>query len=291
MSENGEGMDSSVESFPERFNSLLTGIDSLPTLPTILWEVQAALHQKQNGSTEIAQVIEQDLSLTANILRLANSAHYGSSNRFVSVVDAVTRIGLREIGRLVNATLMIDTFSGLENSLDYTEFWSHSLQVAEVAGLLADQNPDATSLLATEAYMLGLLHDVGKLLLDQYFAEDFKRSRAYAVEHNRSDSEAERSVLSMDHGEMAAGLLELWNLQPALIEAVRFQHNVEASDGDVRRDAELVCHADAICHLYLDGELNEDSLLHPSFSLEYVGLDGVIKLLEQTQERSAVLLS
>jgi putative nucleotidyltransferase with HDIG domain len=291
MSEAGGVQDQSSEDFATRFKLVVSSIESLPTLPTILWEVQAALHERQNGSVEIAQVIEQDPSLTGNILRLANSAYFGSATRYVSVVDAVTRIGMRQIGRLVNATLMIDTFSALENTLDYKEVWLHSLQVAEVSGLLADHNPDSTSLLSTDAYMLGLLHDIGKLMLDQYFEEDFAQSRMYVDEHGCPDAEAERSTLGMDHGEMAAELMEYWNLQSSLIESVRYHHNVEACSEEHRANAELISHADGIWHLYRGGELNEDALAHESFSLGDFDLEELLQTLKRAGERASALLS
>ncbi len=157
--------------------------------------------------------------------------------------------------------------------------------------MLVNQNPYSSSLLPTEAYMLGLLHDVGKLVLDQYFESDFERSRAYAVEHECSDAEAECATIGMDHGEIAAGLLELWNLQPALIEAVRFHHNLDASGEDDRANAELVCYADTLLHVYLRGELSDEKLIHPTLSLDEIGLNDLVQMLDQAKERAQLLVS
>lgn len=278
------------DDFLGRFNIVIASVISLPTLPTIIWEVQGALQDKENGAPEIAHVIEQDPSLTGNILRLSNSVYFASSSRIVSVADAVTRIGLREIGMLANATIMIDTFSQLENTLDYKEFWRHSLQVAEIAGLLIEQNTEKTSLMPTEAYMLGLLHDVGKLLLDQYFEADFVRSRTYAEEHSCPDADAEYRTLGMEHGEVAARLMDLWNLPLHFIEAVRYHHNVDSAPEQHAVNAELVRHADALWHLNDQGTLTEEALAHPTFSLKDYGLEALTKLLNRSKDRADVLV-
>jgi putative nucleotidyltransferase with HDIG domain len=283
--------DETSEQFEERLSAVLSTIQGLPTLPTILWEVQAALQDRDNGSAEIASAIEQDPSLTANILRLANSAFFGSSTRFVAVVDAVTRIGLREISRMVNAILLIDTFAGLENTLDYKEFWCHSILVAEVAGMLAEENPRSTSLMASEAFMIGLLHDVGKLLLDQYFEDEFSRSRAYAVENGCTDAEAERATLGVDHGRIAAELMEYWNLQGNLIESVRGHHNVAECDEEHRMSAELVRYADELCHLYDRDELTVENLAHDDLSICDEDLIGFKAILDRAKERALTLLA
>ena len=126
--------------FAAGFELIVASIDSLPTLPAILWEIQAALQNPRSGSAEISMVIEQDQSLTANILRLANSAYFGSSDRYVSITEAVTRIGLREIENLVSATLVVELFSELGEAMDETDFCCHNLQVAEAASFLTERN-------------------------------------------------------------------------------------------------------------------------------------------------------
>ena len=178
------------QDFLTTFDSLLTSLDSLPTLPAILWELQAELQDSRNGSAEIAAAIEQDPSLTANILRLANSAYFGTSDRYFSITEAVARIGLREIENVVSATFVIDVFTKIGESSDYSDLWRHSLQVATATDFLTERNPTTSPFLSSEAYITGLLHDVGKLILRQYFEEYFERVSAYAAEISCGDAEA-----------------------------------------------------------------------------------------------------
>jgi len=281
----------SEEDFKTRFESFMSIVEGLPTLPSILWEVQATLKNRNSGSEEIAYVIEQDLSLTGNILRLANSAYFGSGERFISVVDAVTRIGQREIERMVSSTLIVDTFSEMGQSMDYTEFWCHNIQVAEIVSLIADLNPDRTSMLTSEIYMVGLLHDVGKLLLDQYFAEEFILSRKYAEDHKISEVEAELTILGMEHGEMGACLMEYWGMSSQMVETIRYNHRTEKCPEEFRADAELISFSNVLSNAHCEGVLNEEIMQHPTLNLGEMDMKSLIKLLDTAKERGLTLVT
>lgn len=287
---NGEIV-SETEEFEERFKSLMADVEGLPTLPNILWEVQASMKNKANGSLEIAMVIEQDLSLTGNILRLANSARFGGGERFISVADAVTRIGQREIERMINSTLLIDVFSEMSRGMDYTDFWCHNIQVAEIVILIADLNPGKTSLISNEVYMVGLLHDVGKLLLDQYFQEEFFWVREYCATQGCSHAEAELKLLGMEHGAMGACLLEYWNLSPQMIETIRYHHCVENCPEEHRADAALIRFGNELLHAHEYGELSEESLKHPIFDMGEVSVEALGALIQSSKDRALTLMA
>ncbi len=278
------------EDFAASLAATLSSIDSLPTLPAILWEIQAALQNPENGSPEIALVIEEDPSLTANILRLANSAYFGSGERYFSIADAVTRIGLREIEKVIHTTFVMDLFSELGESIDESDFCCHSLQAAEAASFLTGQNLESAPFLASEAYIAGLLHDVGKLILHEYFPEDFKRVSEYKARVSCGDEEAERQTLGVDHGEIGALLLESWNLDRDLVEAVRWHHRVDSCDEEHCTHAETVRYADSLCHLHQQGELVDTELDHPFLSLEGEEVESFVGSLDEAKERALMLL-
>jgi len=256
-----------IENFPELYEDVFSSIDDLPTLPEILWELQGAIQNTQNGSLEIAIIIEKDPSLAVNVLRLANSAFFGAGEKFLSIKDAVTRVGLKEIERLARTVLVIDTFSNVAETMDHVLFWRHSLQVAAIAEFLADRNADHCTLIPEEAYTAGLLHDIGKLLLDQYFPEEFKKVRVYNDLIASTDAEAEQFVLGIDHGRVGAGLMEFWNLEENIVEAVRWHHAPDSAKAGQQADAELVRFADAIWHSRAQDKLDEAALEHPTFTL------------------------
>ncbi len=278
--------------FEAGFEAFLTSITGLPAIPTILWEIQAALHNPRSGAHEIALVIEQDASLTANILRLANSAYFSMGGRYISVTEAVTRIGLREIENLVSATFVIELFGEMGESFDQYDFCIHSLQVAEAANFLTEQNPEGSPFLSSEAYIAGLLHDVGKLILREYFADDFKRVSAYKTRHGCGDVEAERNTLGVDHGEIGARLLELWNLDEKLVEAVCWHHRVDSCCEEYRACPETVRYADSLCHLHQEGEiLILDTVFeHPFLGLETADAKSLLRIMDDSKERALLLL-
>ncbi len=276
--------------FTTGLESLLSSIDSLPIFPAILWEIQAALENPLHGSYEIAMVIEQDASLTANILRLANSAAFGSGEKYVSIAEAVTRVGLREIEKMVSAALVIDLFAEIGESRSETDFCSHCLQVAGAADFLTEKHLESSPFLSSEAYVAGLLHDVGKLILRTYFSNDFKRVAAYATQFSCGDAEAERQTLGVDHGEIGALLLEFWDLDERLVEAVRWHHRVDSCAEEHRACAETVWYADSLCHLHQQGEIPETEFRHSSLGLESADAESFIRNLDESKERARLLI-
>ncbi len=256
----------SAEGFGARLDALVVRIDQLPTLPQILWEIVAQLQDSQNAAADLASAIEDDPSLTANVLRLVNSAHYGFSERFISVRDAVVALGRREIERLVGAAAVIDTFgsSGPRGSMDYTAFWIHSLQVAEAAEHVSTLHYTLSPFAPSEAYLAGLLHDIGKLIMSQFLSEDWDCAVEHAAREGRGLASAERTVLGMDHGEVAARLMEAWGFPPAIVEGTRWHHRVADLPQQPQRahHAEVIALADDICHDFDRGFFPDETHAH-----------------------------
>lgn len=280
------GQELKVENFPELYENEFSSIEDLPTLPEILWELQGAIQNPLNGSQEIAIIIEKDPSLAVNVLRLANSAFFGAGEKFLSIKDAVTRVGLKEIERLARTVLVIDTFSNVAMAMDHALFWKHSLQVAAIAEFLADRNSDRCSMIPEEAYTAGLLHDVGKLLLDQFFPEAFEKVCAYKDLIASTDAEAEKFVLGIDHGEVGAGLMEFWSLEGNIIDSVRWHHAPDSAEDGQKVDAELIRFADAIWHLRTQDELTDAALEHSLFTLTPDDLEVLMAKLDEIEINS-----
>lgn len=237
-----------MPAFRESFAMQLRQLDKLPMLPQMLWELEAAFQNPVMGAIEIADLIEKDLSLTATLLKICNSAFFRGSAEFVTVRDAVVRIGLRETRRLTRTMLLVDALSSAETTMDYAEFWRHGLLVAVAAEYLQEHAFRESPLLPDEAYLAGLLHDIGKLVLDQYFEPENDRVSAYEDEHRCPRVDAERAVLGTDHGYVGAELLELWGLPVNMIEPVRWHHAVDGAPEQWRAAARVIQTADTVCH-------------------------------------------
>jgi HD-like signal output (HDOD) protein len=211
----------------------LNSITGLPTLPEIALRVQGLIFSEEGCAVKLSRIIEQDPSLTAVILRVANSGFYGGGSRISSIPTAITRLGYNEIGHIIMATSIIKTFVRKSGFLDYRLFWRHALTAAHMAHITSRFS--GTKFTADERqtlYLSGLLHDIGILIYDQFFPQEFEEILAYAMKYEVSYLEAEAAVAPKEtHAVIGAALLEIWKLCPATISGVRFHHAPErASD-------------------------------------------------------------
>ena len=190
----------------------LNGITNLPTLPEIALKVQGMVFSDDGCAFELARIIEQDPSLSAKILQVANSSFYGAASRITAVPTAITRLGFNEIGHIVIAT-----------------FWRHALTAAHMAFSTSKISGAGFTKEETETlYLSGLLHDIGILIYDQFFHEEFSEIMSYAVANEVSYLEAEAAVAPKEtHAALGAALLEMWKLSPPAINGVRFHHAPE----------------------------------------------------------------
>lgn len=165
---------------------------------------------------ELASAIASDQALTAKTLRLANSAYYGFPRRITTVRDAVVLLGFRAVRAATVATCLVDAIPG-SNTLDYTAFWHYSLTVGSTAELLSRAEANGQD----EAFTAGVLHNVGRLALDQFVPDGFAESVYRSREHHMTLPDAERAVLGYTDAELGGALAEFWNFPPPLVDAVR----------------------------------------------------------------------
>ncbi|MBD3343711.1 MAG: HDOD domain-containing protein [Chitinivibrionales bacterium] len=206
----------------------ISKIEELPTLPRILFQVQSIVDSDEGDAKRLGRVIEQDPSLTAKVLKVANSAFFSSpSHRISSIPLAVTRIGFNEVRNLAMAVSLIREFSPQSNDLDYKKFWHHSVAAGYLAQVIADH---AQVVMPQDeryrCFLAGLLHDIGILIFDQFFHSEFLQIIRYSEMSSCSFLEAERVVARKDaHPFVGGTLLELWKMDSIVISGVRFHHD------------------------------------------------------------------
>jgi len=233
--------------FIEGLQGLLKSGTQLPTLPTIVFQVHAVLDDDRKGAADVAALIERDPALTARLLRAANSAFYaGGSERVASVYAAIQRIGLDQVRALCLVLAVVQALGSRRRALNHETLWGHSGAVGAVARYLW-VSTHGTGVAADDVYVAGLLHDVGLLVLDQFFAEEFDRLAGLRQEIELPLWQHEEDLLGMDHGEVGGLLLGSWSLPASVVDAVTYHHRPEDAPAKHRKVCEVVQAAELLC--------------------------------------------
>jgi HD-like signal output (HDOD) protein len=214
-----------VPEYRDRVVQVLTVLEGLPTVPRVIHEVLRLTADDDASASDLAELIGEDQSLTARLLRVANSAYFGHSREVATVSQAVVLVGF---GRVRSAALAVAAHHALRggDAAFSTALWRHALITSEVArhltAVTASGDPD-------EAAVSGLLHDVGKLALETICPVEYALCRA-KVREGQSLLEAETAGLGITHAEIGSRLLMHWNLPLPLVLAAAGHHMPEPGE-------------------------------------------------------------
>jgi HD-like signal output (HDOD) protein/CheY-like chemotaxis protein len=207
----------------ERLKTLVRQMKHLPSIPTLYTQVVKKISRPDTSVEEIGALIGRDISMTAQVLKLANSAFFGLQQQLSSPEEAVAYLGLDTIKSLVLSIHAFSQFDKAETgALKIAALWSHSLQVASSAKRISKlEGQDAKS--AEEAFTAGLLHDIGKLVLAINLPNEY--SEAVRLAHTGLELPlAEHQVFSFNHADVGGYLIGLWGLPVPVVEAVALHH-------------------------------------------------------------------
>ncbi len=240
-------MRGSVTTFPTRLEGLFTSGKQLPTLPSLVLEVQRALANEMSGLRDIGAIIERDPALTARVLRVANSTAFSRGDAVTTVRDAIGRLGIANVRALCLTVGIVRAFGQNAGGLDHARYWEHSAAVGLVAERLAGLSRRYGSVDDGEAYTAGLLHDVGLLIEDQFFSGDFAEVQSATDADMAPRYRVEIDLLGMDHGGIGGRMLERWAL-PAVVQwSVACHHRPEDAPAEAAALAAIVWGAEALC--------------------------------------------
>lgn len=201
----------------------LRDANDLPTLPTIAFEVSRLANDPLAGMSEIVRIIRNDPSMTSKILRVSNSAFYGMPRRVESLNMALVVLGMREVSNLVTSISVLKAFPSKDsNDLFVREtFWEHSAGTGEISRVLAAK---LQMRLHGIEFTSGLLHNIGKIVLHQYYPNELSEAFKIAETEHLPSIVAEQRVLGTDHAEVGAWLAEKWSLPNSIVESIRYHH-------------------------------------------------------------------
>lgn len=198
----------------------------LPSLSTINSALRELLGSDQRYTSQIAEVIRRDPSLTARLLRLVNSVYYGLSTPVNSIEEAVFYLGVRQIRQLVMVTPVIEDFQRLAGNAPFPwrDFWQHCIGTAILTReIISGIQPSIDEV----DYVGGLVHDVGKIALAAACPEHFELVFNPQVKASGDALTRERQIVGLDHAEIGALYLQSHNLPDALVEVARHHHQPE----------------------------------------------------------------
>ncbi len=208
----------------ESLKRLVMQTESLPSLSNLYAEIMEALRSPNVSIKKIGQIISKDLGMTAKILQLVNSAFYGFHRRISDPAEAATILGLNAIKALVLTYSLFSSFKhGSLHKFSPYALWKHSLMVGSFAKQIAKiENYPLKAI--DDAFVAGMLHDLGKLVLAISLPERYNKKLTLIQEKNISHLEAEQEIFNGTHAEVGAYLIGLWGIADPICEALAFHH-------------------------------------------------------------------
>ena len=211
------------QNIKQRTEAVLSAIKSLPSIPKAVFEVTKLLNNPKTSTSQLAEVMSKDHGLTAKVLAIANSPLYGIKRKVSSIEFAILVLGFQEIKNIIMALSFVETMKAIPaHYFDPMEFWLHSLVVGTGAKGISQHLGFE---FGSEAFVAGLFHDVGVLVIYNYFNPEFKQIIETASAENLNILEAEKKILGLSHQEIGKYLAEKWNLPLQLCDAIYYHHN------------------------------------------------------------------
>ncbi len=262
-------------------DKIIEEIEELPPLNQVVRKIHEMIAGSNASAKEIADVIETDQVIATEVLKIANSAYYGMIGKISSIQRALIVLGFNTLGEIV-------TLVGIKGTLNRTlpgygydtkELWNHSLSVAIGAKIIAESKYPA---LKNEAYTAGLIHDVGKIILDPYVLMLKDQIELYMEKEEKTYLEAEDHFFSFNHADVASGICEKWNIPEFLANAIKCHHSPAKSQ---KNELAYILHmADQSARLLGEGYDDDDFLYTlEAGTMDFLGLkqEDVSKILTE----------
>lgn len=276
---------------------LLKKIRDIPSLPEVVNRIIQLLGKPNTPASQIADLIAYDPGLTSRVLRMVNSAAYGFQRQISSVQHGIMILGFNTVRGLVLSTSIFKMLASRSSTgaLEHKDIWEHSIATAIAAKITSRYLgiPDAD-----DAFSAGMLHDVGKMVLDLYFTSDYlpvinEAKKKNMAPHGKTFMALEKEMLGMSHTEIGAALAAKWKLPVAINQVIEFHHAPEraklcqplvfavalanelaqylAIDEAERGDVKDFCSPEILAHFALEKEMLEKLAAHIEEELSTTG--------------------
>jgi len=217
----------------------------LPSAPAVVHQLTSLLAKDSVGSHRIAQIVATDQAFTAKTLKLVNSPFYGFARQITSIEEAITMLGVSTLQQLLLTTSVVGSLKTDCTVLTMDDFWMHSFSVGVFAKqLLHTANPDTRN----EAFVCGVMHDIGRLLLMRMDTD--KYVRFYDKGESVADLEKEASWFGTDHQKAGQILAQKWNFPSSFVAAIAYHHQPDQAPTSNKLLVSAIHIADIICQAF-----------------------------------------
>lgn len=260
-----------------KISLVLRKVKDIPSLPEVVTKVMELVSNPSSSAAELSKVIAHDPGLTSRVLRLVNSAYYGFPKQISSVQQAIMILGFTTMRGLVLSTSIFKIFTPKDSktgkTIDYVKFWKHSISTALCSRVVARASGMTE---VGDAFSSGILHDIGKVVLDQYdhtdYVEVFKKLR---FNYSSKDLlETEDDIIGITHADIGYRVADKWNLPVTLSESIRCHHT----------PLEAVSYTKIVCVIYM-ANIIANMIEKPYIPMHIASFDSdVLKYLNINEE-------
>ena len=226
---------------------LFSRISEVSTLPTVAVKIIEVANDPSTGAEDLLGAVQFDTALAARIMRTVNSSYYSMQNKVADLKLAITLLGFKEIRNLAMTAYIAQLFKKGSGHGTYTRegLWNHMIGVGIVAQLVAET---CQRVPPREAYLAGLLHDLGLILEDQYLNKPFCKVIDLLTEDTPL-RDIEHKVMGFDHAELGEYVASQWSLPRHLTATIRYHHSPLEYEGEHRDMVFVVALADFFCNV------------------------------------------
>lgn len=214
----------------EILEKLFSGERKLPTLPIIYDKLNQMLQNPLTSNKKIADLMIKDQTMVTKVLKLCNSAMYSKRKEITNLANAITFLGVKNLKTLILQISLVKVFEIKDDEIpnfSITTFWEHSLGTAYFTKIVLKKLKLGED---DNYYVAGLLHDMGKLIIYQFYPDKFKEIIKKQMNENLIDYQAEEEVLGVNHNDIGGYLAEQWKFNLEIIEAIKDHHNTTTSN-------------------------------------------------------------
>jgi putative nucleotidyltransferase with HDIG domain len=266
---------------------IISSMKTVPSLPMLYLELMKELDTPDKSPDAAEKIISQDIGMSAKVLQLVSTAFFGRRDHVSSPSQAVELLGLNTIKSLALSVQVFSQFdSNLIDTLSLHEIWNHSMSVGDCAKFTAE-TMGMESEEVDHAFIAGLLHDIGKLVLANNYPKRYHEAIELAANEDMEMFEAEYNVFGAAHTKIGAYLLGIWGLPDPIVDATAFHHTPSCQPDGVSRPVTAVHMANVLEHA-----VNSSQVIGvtPKVDENYLGELGLLEMIPSLKDKCAEIL-